>query len=124
MDKKKGTIRMVEHARDDNKAEDEEDEYRYEEVQDERWGKYWVCTAVPSAKRARSEMEVDDASSNGGATSQKAGRKASGKGKGKGGVGKGPSGGCHECGGDHFVRDCTIRKAKMAEKGKGKGKWN
>ena len=33
--------------------------------------------------------------------------------------GKGPKGGCHECGGDHYAHDCKIRAER---KGKGKGK--
>ncbi|CAE7436535.1 unnamed protein product [Symbiodinium sp. CCMP2592] len=49
----------------------------------------------------------------------KKGEKGKGKGKEKGGKGKkgskgGPPGGCYNCGGRHFVRDCP--------KGKGKGK--
>lgn len=34
--------------------------------------------------------------------------------------GKGPKGGCHECGGDHFARDCAIRAQRKGGKGKGK----
>ena len=39
------------------------------------------------------------------------------------GKGKGPVGGCHECQGDHYVRDCPVRAQRKGGKGKGKD-WN
>ena len=46
--------------------------------------------------------------------------KASVKGKGPKGNGTGLKGGCHECGGDHYVRDCRVTQER---KGNGKGWW-
>ena len=100
----------------------EVDEWEWSKKFDDDYGEYWLCSA---AKRARTEDD-DDKTSNDAPTSPgpsgkgfgKPGGKSKGKGKGKGG----PKGGCHECQGDHFVRDCEIRKQRKGN-GKGKGDW-
>ena len=114
---KKGNLKQMGNAKDheDNEAGEEEDwQYR----QDSTYGSYWVCTAIPAAKRQRPEEAAEDDPANMG----------KGKAKGKGNLqrkGQGPPGGCHECGQDHFVRDCEVRKIKLqaerALKGAGYG---
>ena len=44
--------------------------------------------------------------------------KASVTGKGPKGKGKGTKGECHECGGDHYVRDCPVSKVKAKDGGR------
>ena len=95
----------------------------------------WLCTTTERhPKRARSEEELHDGKGPGPHGDQlSAGGKGDTKGKGKGkkgkGKGTGPKGGCHECGGDHYVRECPIRKGKTKGKGKHwsavpKNTWN
>ena len=64
----------------------------------------WICTAIPAAKRQRTE----DGSDSGSSDSKAAGKKGKGKGTGP----------CFECGGPHLARNCPNKKG---EKGKGKG---
>ena len=117
--KAKGGIKQVTIEKAEKQAEiEDEQKYNYEEIIDDKFGTYWICTAIPAAKRQRAEND-------GGEDARVAGPGERGKGGAKGGArkgGKGPPGGCHECGGDHFVRDCAVRQAKNAAKAKRKEK--
>lgn len=97
----------------DEKVEEEstEMEEQWQQKYDDIYGMYWLCTAVPAAKRQRTEENPQQSEIQNGP-----------KGKAKGKGGKGPMGGCHECGDSHYVRDCPIRRAQLEAKGKGKGK--
>ena len=81
---------------------------------DNNWG--YICTASPAPKRQRTEEQSPEMVQG----PEKGAGDFAAKGKGKG---KGPKGGCHECGGDHYVKDCPVRKAKGG-KSKGKGSSN
>ena len=100
---KKGNLKQMGTVKDNEDNEEEEEDWQYR--QDSTYGAYWVCTAIPAARRQRTEDD-DDEPANAGEG------KAKGKGK------KGLAGGCHECGQDHFVRDREVRKIKIqAERG-------
>jgi hypothetical protein len=94
----------------------EEDEWT--QYWDQEYGNFWLKTAT---KRQRTEEAGEDKD----ARAEEAegvngpGKAAKGKGKGKGG----PKGGCHECGGPHFVRDCPVRQQRKGGKGKGGKGW-
>ena len=98
--------------------EPEEDDWM--QCWDQDNGSFWIRTA---AKRQRTEENGDErgaGTDDADMPSQTKGLgKAKSKGKGKGG----PKGGCHECGGNHYARDCTIRQQRKGGKGKGKN-WD
>ena len=101
-------------------AEEEGQEgYEWAQEWDQDWGNYWIRTA---AKRARTDDPVDagtasvESAENSPNTNVGLSKGGKGKGKGKGS----PKGGCHECGGSHFVRDCPVRQQRKGGKGKGK----
>ena len=111
--KKIGQVKA--HGEDPGPEEEE-----WTQCWDQDSGDFWIRTA---AKRPRTEESgeeraggVEDAE---GASQQSGLGKAKAKGKGKGG----PKGGCHECGGNHYVRDCAIRQQRKGGKGKGKS-WD
>ena len=115
-------ISQVTSSESKNEEENEEPAGEWTYRSDAEYGDYWICTA---AKRQRTD---DGPEENGNPSRQSDGKAQSGaksKGKGKAsakGKGKGPKGGCHECQGDHFVRDCPVR-AQRKGTGKGKG-WD
>ena len=112
---KKGNLKQMGMAKEDDRIEEAEKDWQYK--QDPTYGPCWVCTAIPAATRPRQEEQGSEEQVNPGQG------KAKGKGK------KGPAGGCHESGGDHYARHCEIRKVKIAadralneSRGNGKGK--
>ena len=76
---------------------------------DQEYGSFWIRTA---AKRPRLDDDAEEGPTeradveNSQVQSGGLGKGAKAKGKGKGG----PKGGCHECGGSHYVRNCPIRQ--------------
>ena len=98
---------------------DHQEEGEWTQGWDQEYGNFWLKTAT---KRQRTEEAREDK----GAGSEEVegangpGKAAKSKGKGKGG----PKGGCHECGGPHFVRDCPVRQQRKGGKGKGGKSWD
>ena len=111
-EKKGGRIRQVTTEKGEESQEGSKEE-GWQKHYDPSVGEYWICTAIPAAKRQRVEDEEEG-------KGKGPGTKGFGKAAGKG---KGPPGGCHECGEDHFVRDCPTRKLKLEAKGAMKGSY-
>ena len=89
---------------------------------DAQGGGYWIRTPMkrPSVEEREFEknrMQEEEDTREVREGNAEAG-KAGGKGKEPKGKGKGHKGGCHDCGGDHYVRDCPVRQER---KGNGKG---
>ena len=84
---------------DDQKQEEDEWAYFY----DPQWG--WMCTAAKRPRVEEPEGEHKDDGDGKGLQNSKG--KSKGKNGAKGipkGKGKGPKGGCHERGGQHYAR--------------------
>ena len=114
----KQVVRKEEDDDDDDKGSQEEGGEQHEWKWSDTYGHY-LCITVPAAKRPRTEDDSSQAGQKG-----KGGKTGKGKGismeiDGKGQKGKatgkgGPKGGCHECGGDHYARECPIRTKRLA----------
>ena len=95
--------------------EEHKHEWTYQYYWNDEYG--YLCTASPAPEKRKvrdgtgEDHEVHDGLSDPTET----------KGKGKG---KGPKGGCHACGGDHYVRDCPMRASSGKGEGKGKTSWD
>ena len=100
-----------------------DEEKDWQQHWDPQGGEYWIRTAMQRPRTEEHEFERNRMQEEDVREVRKGnveGGKASVKGKGPKGKGKRPEGGCHECAGDPYVRDCPVRQER---KGKGKGWW-
>ena len=126
IEKRKKGIKQVTSSINERKEEEENEEWT--ECWDASGTAHWICSSTKrenpgddeGKRNGETERETMWAESN---KRQKGEAVSKAKGKGKSGGekagGKGPKGGCHECGGDHYASACKIRAAR---KGGGKGR--